>query len=432
MSHDVTKTRLDRRRLLVLAAGGFTTLGATRVGSIRWSGSARAAAAATAAPPAPLKLNLVATDGFVRLPGRSDPLYVFGFRQAPAGLTIGQQTNLFKGKVTLPSPIIAAEENGDVFITMANIGFHKRPDLADAHTVHWHGFRNQLAIFDGVPEASVSVPPQRSFPYFFRPRDPGTYMYHCHFEDTEHVQLGMDGIVFVKPAQNAGTGAVPPGKYVYNDGDGSTAYDREFTLLLNEIDVRPHDLLLAVQEFVWSDYKPRYWMINGRCWPDTVKPHTDPSLAVVDPSTGWTYQSQVISSLMQAGPGERVLLRIANLGYEQHSMQLDGLPMNVVGEDATLLRGPAGADLRYTATTIAIGPGESRDVIVVAPPYSASRPGSSDARGRYNRYLFRNRNLRKLTNDGWRDPATGLGGMATELRVYADGLPPQATPNQLF
>ena len=78
----------------------------------------------------------------------------------------------------------------------------QRPDLFDGHTLHWHGFVNAIPLFDGVPELSVAVPIGRDFTYFYRPHDAGTYMYHCHFEDVEHVQMGMTGVVFVRPKRS--------------------------------------------------------------------------------------------------------------------------------------------------------------------------------------------------------------------------------------
>jgi hypothetical protein len=51
-------------------------------------------------------------------------------------------------------------------------------------------------------------------------------MYHCHVEDVEHVQMGMTGLVFVRPAQDGNTDLYPSGKFAYNDGDGSTGFDR--------------------------------------------------------------------------------------------------------------------------------------------------------------------------------------------------------------
>jgi hypothetical protein len=59
-------------------------------------------------------------------------------------------------------------------------------------------------------------------------------MYHCHFEDVEHVQIGMTGIVFVRPLQD-GTSIGGFTKFAYNDGDGSTGYHRHFVIVLNEI-----------------------------------------------------------------------------------------------------------------------------------------------------------------------------------------------------
>jgi FtsP/CotA-like multicopper oxidase with cupredoxin domain len=253
-------------------------------------------------------------------------------------------------------------------------------------------------------------------------------MYHCHFEDTEHVQMGMDGVVFVRPIQNT-TGYPPsgsnpgggPGKYLYNDGDGSTKYDREYCMLLNEVDTRPHDNLENVQEFVWSDYKPNYWVINGRSYPDTIKPNDDPTLP-----------HQPISSLIQANPGDKIALRIASLGYEQHTLQMAGIPMKVVGHDAALLRNGSGVDavdLSYFTNSIYVGPGEARDIIFVAPAFDPGAVAGTDTAGDYNVYSFKNRSYQKLNNNGY---APGMGGMMTEVRVYNGTLPPQSTPNQTF
>jgi plastocyanin len=236
-------------------------------------------------------------------------------------------------------------------------------------------------------------------------------MYHCHFEDVEHVQMGMTGIVFVTPALGP--------NYAYNASSGpATAFNRQFALLLNEIWTTPHDNSLHIQETIWTDYKPNYWVINGRSYPDTIKPTGDPSLP-----------SQPISSLIQVNPGDRTLLRFVNLGYEQHSMEAVGIEMRVVGEDATLLRGRDGTDLSYLTNVVYIGPGESRDVLFTAPAFDAGLPTTVDGAGSYNSYLLRNRNLERLTNNG----GPGLGGMVTEIRVYQSSpLPAQPAPNRTF
>jgi hypothetical protein len=124
-----------------------------------------------------------------------------------------------------------------------------------------------------------------------------------------------------------------------------------------------------------------------------------------------------------------VLLRFTNLGYEQQAMQLPGIRLKVVGEDAAILRGPGGADLSYVTNTIYIGPGEARDVVFTAPDFDAAVPFETDGNGRYNVYWLKNRNLQRLTNGG----LVGLGGQVTQLWVYeGTSLDPQSHPNQTY
>jgi FtsP/CotA-like multicopper oxidase with cupredoxin domain len=272
-------------------------------------------------------------------------------------------------------------------------------------------------------------------------------MYHCHFEDVEHVQMGMTGIVYVRPLQDGNTALLATGSgrpapnnvpykgFAYNDGNASTGYDRHFAILLNELWVNFHDGDRDIQESIATDYDPQWFTLNGRVYPQTVLPNDDPSLPAglriptPNPNYGDAIDySQPNSALVQVNPGERALLRLANLGYLQHAMELPGIPMHVVGQDASLLRA-GGADTSYVTNTLYIGPGEARDVIVEAPGYNAARPSGSDGRGPYNVYYFRNRDWRRLTNFG---ASPGAGGMMTELRVYQNPLPPQTVVSQTY
>src|SRR5262249_53910432 len=134
-------------------------------------------------------------------------------------------------------------------------------------------------------------------------------------------------------------------------------------------------------------------------------------------------------SLVQVNPGDRVLLRLANLGYQQHSMQLPGITMKVVGADAVLLRSPAGADTSYLTNTVYIGPGEARDVLFTAPPFNAAAPTATASVGTSHAYPFKTRDFRRLSNHG----APGLGGMMTEVRVYQGSpVPAQTTVGQTY
>jgi FtsP/CotA-like multicopper oxidase with cupredoxin domain len=415
-----------RRQFLKTA--GIGTAGVVAAGSGFAAAARGGGRAARTVPGAPdptyaneLAFGLAATDGHIILPNRPGgrPVYIFGFIHVPTTSDVNGLATTYKGQAQHPAPILGFRQNSDIRIALTNLGFVARPDLTDSHTIHWHGFRAPVAVMDGVPEVSIAVPNQRQFTYFYRPHDPGTYMYHCHFEDVEHVQMGMTSIVFVRPLQGD--------NFVYNDGNGSTAFHREFAILLNEIWTLEHDHDEDIQESVHTDYKPDYFTLNGRVYPQTVLPSMEATLP-----------GQPISSLVQCnGPGasryapatgDIVLLRLANLGYQQHAMQLPGISMKVVGEDATLLRGPSGADLTYTTNTLYMGPGEARDVLFTAPAYDAARGVLTDAFGNYNRYFFKNRSAWKLSNNG----APGLGGMATEVRVYQNTLPAQTAPNQTY
>jgi FtsP/CotA-like multicopper oxidase with cupredoxin domain len=420
-------------------------LKATGVGAatVAVSGSvfslARSGSAVAASPPLPRdhvvlsggNIFLAATDGYMTMPGREDnPLYIFGFIPVPNDI-VANLENDFKGRAQTIAPILDTTEGADVYLKLTNLGLIQRPDLTDSHTIHWHGFRTPTALFDGVPEVSVAVPINRQFTYFYRPHNAGTYMYHCHFEDVEHVHMGMTSIVFVRPAGHP--------TWAYNDP--STAFDRHFAILLNEVWHKFHDGDRDIQETIMTDYDPEWFTLNGRAYPQTVLPNDDPALKpelrILTPNAnnGDDEASQPVSSLIQVNPNERVLLRLANLGYQQHAMELPGIPMRVIGQDATFL-GPnttldvTYGDRRYWTNTIYIGPGEARDVLLTAPAYDAAAPGDSDSWGAYNRYLFRNRDYQKLSNNG----APGPGGMMTELRVYAPANPvgAQSYVNQTY
>ncbi len=211
------------RRALLKYAGGAVAL----AGTATWAGKvlipeARAAAAADAPP----NLFLAGTDGWMFLPKTPaippfhpdtlapDPFttYIFGFRNV-TGLSDVQRSNQ-KNKAQHSAPLFWVDQFNpaspvDFKVQLTNLGLALRPDLFDAHTLHWHGFRNVIPFFDGEPTGSVAVPTGRVFTYVYRPRDPGTYMYHCHVEDVEHVHMGMNGLVFVRPTMGP--------KFVYND-----------------------------------------------------------------------------------------------------------------------------------------------------------------------------------------------------------------------
>ena len=412
------------RRAMML--GGAGAVGSVLLGTRLGFGQqpSRPTVVQAAASGTAKSVHLAGTDGWVSMPaGSPDDLpffpdslapspfdtYVFGFRDV-TGMT-AQQVAATRGKAQISAPMLAFDEGDDVTITLSNLGLVMRPDLFDGHTLHWHGFVNAIPLFDGVPELSLAVPIGRDLSYFYRPHDAGTYMYHCHFEDVEHVQMGMTGMVFVRPKQN-GTrvGTAPAGArlaYAYNDGDGSTRYDREFAFMITELWSAAHYRDAHIQVSDWTDYAPSFWLLNGRGYPDTIAPAGNPSVA-----TAGRLQYQPISSLITCNVNETVLLRLSNLGYQNHALTLDNVDMQVIAKDASLLRGRDGYTNYLETNTVDVGPGESRDVLV-----TPHQPGE---------YLLYDRNYAYLGNGG----GPGWGGMMTVLRVGPAGTyGPQTQPN---
>lgn len=428
---------LGRRSLL---RGGVALIAGTAAGG--WLAMRESRANATLAPNVvratyrppfvtEQQLHLAATDGWASMPGNAPAVggfwpdsmapagynvYVFGFRDV-TGLSdtavIGEKLH-----AQISAPILGFDQyvkradgtDNAVRVTLSNLGLAIRPDLTDGHTIHWHGFTNAIPLFDGVPELSISVPIGRSFTYYYRPHDPGTYMYHCHFEDVEHVQMGMTGVVFVRPARNTETQ-----KFAYDNA--GTAYDREFTFMLTELWAEGHYRDAHIQTTDWTDFKPSFWLMNGRAYPDTLEPNTDPMSAGPDPMSpsGRSLRYNPISSLVRCNSGDRVLLRVANLGYQHHALTLGGIPMRVVAKDASPLV-TSSVDLSYETNTVEVGPGESRDVLFTAPNV-----------GTVTTFRLYDRNYAYLSNAG----GQGYGGQMTEVRVHPAGaLGPQTGPNR--
>lgn len=335
-------------------------------------------------------------DGFVKMADET-VLYMFGFKGV-TGVPDADVMNTGMLAASSPGPHLVAKEGQNVYLSLSNVGMVMRPDLFDPHTVHWHGFPNASSVFDGEPMGSISINMGATLTYYYNAPDPGTYMYHCHVEATEHMQMGMFGNAWVEPKQNVTGYApnnVPPGKYVYNDQDGSTAYDVEYPIQLIGFDRNFHEQHIAVQPLPFADMFDDYHQINGRGYPDTVNPGP-----LAGPAENGGIVSQGVSSLITATAGQKILLRISSGETVDFStVTVLGIPMRVVGKDAKQLRGPGGSH-SYLANSITLGGGETADVILDTAGITAGT------------YFLYSTNLHHLSN-GPED----FGGPMTEIVI---------------
>jgi FtsP/CotA-like multicopper oxidase with cupredoxin domain len=390
-----------------------------------------------------------------------------------------------------PAPLIAIDEDDELFLTLTNVGMIMRPDLFEQHTVHFHGYPNASAFYDGVPDASIAINVGGSFSYYYLAPDAGTYFWHCHIAPPEHLQMGMVGQLYVRPRQNRvktdgttlysallqwETAAAPPstsptgsadwqayeplrkrcgntpttindilcttplpannaatrtldqngkaytttGGYAYNDGDGSTHYDVEYPIQIHGFDPNFHFVGMTFNPESFNDMKDKYFLLNGRSYPDTVGGHVcadgdgfsgckNQTAGTVVPgpmetqsSDGTYHASQPLPTVINIPVNGSALLRISDLDVSEYQTLASlGIPMKVVGLNARLLRDMAGNNMAYSTNSITLAGGESIDVILDA---SGTTVGQKF-------YLY-TPNLDHLSND-----AENFGGLMTEVNI---------------
>lgn len=366
-------------------------------------------------------MHLLASDGWARM-GDGVELYTFGFYDhtgSPTATAVDSGTLAAQ----MPAPTIALTEGMDFYLTLSNIGFQLRPDLFDPHTVHFHGFPQAAPVFDGMPEGSFGVNMNASQTFYYRLRDPGTYLYHCHMEATEHMQMGMMGSLYVKPKQD-GSDVLVGGKtysqFAYNDLQGNaathgiSAYDVAYPLQFNSFDRDFHEMHVAVQALPFATLHTDYAFINGRGYPDTVDEGYN--FTPVD-TPNQTVNAQPMSSRVTAVQGQRVLLRLSNLSITDYMTVISpSIDMQVVGMGAAIARGPSDVDAAnpiypvgsksmptdrfYGTNSVTMGGGEAYDVILDT---GSVAPGT---------YFLYTANLNFLSNHG-----EDYGGAMTEIVI---------------
>jgi FtsP/CotA-like multicopper oxidase with cupredoxin domain len=257
--------------------------------------------------------------------------------------------------------------------------------------------------------------------YYYKLNDPGTYMYHCHVESTEHMQMGMLGQLYVKPKQDGtqycvgGTDALCTGgklynKFVYNDGDGRTGYDVVAALQMGSFDAYFHDLHEAIQPLPFNTLKSSHTFINGRGYPDTIDTRTttfDKTRSDrTDPATELAETTQPEHAQVVANVGDRVLLRLSNLSVTDYfTVTAMGLNFRVVGSGAAQTKGRSdvstgvvGKSYDFKTNSVTLGGGETADLIIDTAGLSKGT------------YTFYTTNLNFLSNGG-----EDRGGIMTHI-----------------
>jgi FtsP/CotA-like multicopper oxidase with cupredoxin domain len=193
-----------------------------------------------------------------------------------------------------------------------------------------------------------------SVTYTFTAGTPGTYLYESGSDVNKQVQMGLYGALIVRPA-NLAAGV----SQVNNRTDSAYSPTHEYLFLLSEVDPDLHLAVERHQPYDYSQFRARYFMINGRSMPDTLAPN----------NASWL-PTQPYGALVHIKPYDSAsnplpaTIRYLNAGSVNYPFHPHGSDERVINIDGKPLAGPSGQDLSYNKYDIDVQPGQTVDVLM--------------------------------------------------------------------
>ncbi len=205
-----------------------------------------------------------------------------------------------------PGPTFQVIEGDHVRIVFEN-------QLPEPCSIHWHGFEDRIG-FDGMPGISQEpTRPGETFVYEFDIHQTGTYFYHSHMAMQE--MAGMLGAFIMHPH-------VPYQPHC----------DKDFALHFQEYAVLPNNTVPNTMEM--SEYN--WLLINGKAGP--------------------------MATPLIIRQGDRVRLRLINLGMDHHPIHVHGHTFHTTGTEGGRIPQTAW----WPGNTVLVGVAQARDVEFVA------------------------------------------------------------------
>jgi FtsP/CotA-like multicopper oxidase with cupredoxin domain len=188
----------------------------------------------------------------------------------------GKAVNLWGYNGSAPGPTIQAMQGDRVRIVVDN-------HLPEATSMHWHGFEIPFDMDGGPGLSQDPIPPGGRFVYEFTLEQEGTYFYHSHMAMQE--MLGMIGAFIMHPKD----GYDPP-------------VDKDFAIVLQEYAILPNNPTpnTMSMEYNWLTF-------NGKSSP--------------------------ASTPLIIRHGDRVRIRLINLGMDHHPIHLHGHQFAITGTE---------------------------------------------------------------------------------------------------
>lgn len=297
--------------------------------------------------------NFATTDGYISLPD-GNTVYMWGF-----ALDVDADGD-GRPDFQHPGPNLCVNQGSTVTINLRNT-------LPEDVSLIFPGQSGVLA--GGSP--SQPQPAQNSLAqaaaanggtltYSFVAERPGTFIYESGTNLQKQVQMGLFGSLVVRPAAGA--------NFIYNSLNPANptqfAPNDEYMMLLSEIDPDLHQVVenaMAVAPydpagFDFTQYHPRYWLINGRSFPDTIAPNF----------ASWL-PTQPYGALLHIFPTAAgslpAAMRFLNVGVRNHPIHPHGDHVRIVGRDGRALEAADGASLAMDLFSINVGAGQTWDAL---------------------------------------------------------------------
>lgn len=200
---------------------------------------------------------------------------------------------------SIPGPTIEVNEGDKVRVIVEN----KLPEMT---AIHWHGFEVPMEMDGSVGLGQDPIPPGGRFVYEWELNQNGTFFYHSHFAMQE--MMGMIGLFIMHP------------KAPYEP-----KVDHDFGLVLQEWALLPNNNVpnTLSMEFNWLTF-------NGKSGPNCTP--------------------------MVVKQGERVRIRMINIGMDHHPIHLHGMQFVMTGTEGGRVPEP----LWYPMNTIIVGVAQAR------------------------------------------------------------------------
>ena len=202
---------------------------------------------------------------------------------------------------TMPGPTIEVTQGDRVRLVVEN----RLPEL---FSMHWHGFEIPIEM-DGVPGLTQDpIAPGETFVYEFTLHQHGTFFYHSHMAMQE--MMGMIGLFIMHPRETY-----------------RPRVQRDFGLIFQEWAILPNGAVPNTMEMEFN------WLtINGRAAPATTP--------------------------LLVRQGERVRIRMVNMGMDHHPVHLHGHTFRTVATEGGRIPEVAW----QPGNTVLLGVAQARDV----------------------------------------------------------------------